>query len=182
MAATLVIAAQARASITFDLEYSDPAGNVAHGQLIATALGNDQYLATSGTLDVTASSNPGVVGSYSIVAGGPAAFYSPAGAFIADNVLYYPNQDPYLDVYGLLAFQSAAGVELNLWGNGPGNYSLYAWQAGNGYILSFNGSATTSLAADPLPVPEPTTIIAGALLLLPFGTNAIRFLRRNRAA
>jgi hypothetical protein len=31
-------------------------------------------------------------------------------------------------------------------------------------------------------VPEPTTIIAGALLLLPFGASTIRILRRNRTA
>jgi len=32
------------------------------------------------------------------------------------------------------------------------------------------------------PVPEPSTIIAGALLLLPFGANAIRLLRKHRVA
>lgn len=31
-------------------------------------------------------------------------------------------------------------------------------------------------------VPEPTTMIAGALLLLPFGASTLRALRRNRAA
>jgi len=31
-------------------------------------------------------------------------------------------------------------------------------------------------------VPEPTTMIAGALLLLPFGVSTLRVLRRNRAA
>jgi hypothetical protein len=30
-------------------------------------------------------------------------------------------------------------------------------------------------------VPEPTTLISGALMLLPFGTSALRILRRNRA-
>lgn len=30
-------------------------------------------------------------------------------------------------------------------------------------------------------VPEPTTIIAGALLLLPFGASTLRFIRRSRA-
>jgi len=40
-----------------------------------------------------------------------------------------------------------------------------------------------SLNAVPLnAVPEPTTIIAGALLLLPFGASALRILRRNRMA
>lgn len=33
-----------------------------------------------------------------------------------------------------------------------------------------------------VPVPEPTTIIAGALLLLPFGTGAVRFFRKKHAA
>ena len=31
-------------------------------------------------------------------------------------------------------------------------------------------------------VPEPTTMLASALLLLPFGASTIRFLRQNRAA
>jgi len=31
----------------------------------------------------------------------------------------------------------------------------------------------------PAPVPEPTTVIAGALLLLPFGASTIRILRKN---
>ena len=32
------------------------------------------------------------------------------------------------------------------------------------------------------PIPEPTTMIAGALLLLPFGASTLRFLRRGRVA
>jgi hypothetical protein len=31
------------------------------------------------------------------------------------------------------------------------------------------------------PVPEPTTLIAGALLLLPFGASTLRILRRRTA-
>ena len=31
-------------------------------------------------------------------------------------------------------------------------------------------------------VPEPTTMIAGAMLLLPFGASTLRVLRRNRVA
>jgi len=40
------------------------------------------------------------------------------------------------------------------------------------------------LAIDPkfTPVPEPTTMIAGALLLLPFGASTLRILRKNRTA
>jgi len=32
------------------------------------------------------------------------------------------------------------------------------------------------------PVPEPTTMVAGALLLLPFGASTVRFFRKNRGA
>jgi len=32
------------------------------------------------------------------------------------------------------------------------------------------------------PLPEPTTLIAGALLLLPFGASTVRFMRKNRQA
>jgi len=37
-------------------------------------------------------------------------------------------------------------------------------------------------AASAAPVPEPTTFIAGALLLLPFGANTLRILRRKATA
>jgi hypothetical protein len=38
------------------------------------------------------------------------------------------------------------------------------------------------LSQAPTPVPEPTTMIAGALLLLPFGASTLRIVRKNRAA
>lgn len=38
------------------------------------------------------------------------------------------------------------------------------------------GAATVTFT----PVPEPTTLIAGALLLLPFGASALRIVRKNR--
>jgi hypothetical protein len=39
-----------------------------------------------------------------------------------------------------------------------------------------------SLIGPPSAVPEPSTIIAGALLLLPFGISSLRMLRKSRAA
>ena len=41
---------------------------------------------------------------------------------------------------------------------------------------------STGLQALVTAVPEPTTLIAGALLLLPFGASTLRILRRNRVA
>jgi len=43
----------------------------------------------------------------------------------------------------------------------------------------FNDMMVTFTA---LPVPEPTTLIAGALLLLPFGASTLRILRKSRVA
>jgi hypothetical protein len=58
-----------------------------------------------------------------------AVFTSPLGLFLADNRLYAPG-NPILDTYGLL-FMGTGGEtsseikEINLWGNGPNNYSFY---------------------------------------------------------
>jgi hypothetical protein len=61
-------------------------------------------------------------------------------------------------------------------GNGTFTQYLDTW-------LAPNDNASQGLIWNALtPVPEPTTIIAGALLLLPFGASTFRFVRKNRAA
>jgi hypothetical protein len=68
---------------------------------------------------------------------------------------------------------------------GPEGNNLAIWQVlsgvsfmtGDGPITSYNFTSD-SLA----PVPEPTTMIAGALLLLPFGASTLRIIRKNRKA
>jgi len=47
-------------------------------------------------------------------------------------------------------------------------------------MLSEYGGAAGSYSGSIAAVPEPTTVIAGALLLLPFGASTLRILRRNR--
>ncbi len=64
-----------------------------------------------------------------------------------------------------LAFQFAPGEDLTTLISGGGPYST-----------SYNGSITS------VPVPEATTMIAGALLLLPFGASTLRILRKARTA
>jgi len=57
-----------------------------------------------------------------------------------------------------------------------------------GYLLSPSSLTANGANSEPpqelfigaAPVPEYSTVIAGALLLLPFGTSAVRILRRNR--
>jgi hypothetical protein len=53
------------------------------------------------------------------------------------------------------------------------------------WLAPVNGSGQVAALSQgliaPMPVPEPTTLIAGALLMLPFGASTLRFLRKNRA-
>jgi hypothetical protein len=51
------------------------------------------------------------------------------------------------------------------------------------FTLGFSGEGnySFSFATTAAPVPEPTTIAAGALMLLPFGIGAIRSIRKARA-
>ena len=80
----------------------------------------------------------------------------------ASGIAYY---NPAVD--GAAFGESAPGVNLNLPFNGP-------QPASTQYTYEFVSSGT--------PVPEPTTFIAGALLLLPFGASTLRMVRKKRAA
>jgi hypothetical protein len=85
--------------------------------------------------------------------------------------------------------------------SGHGTVTLYTLQDWSGFVLnpdnvkyisedsaaitSYRPSATVTYNVQkPLsvgfPIPEPATIIAGMLLLLPFGASTVRILRRNR--
>ena len=55
---------------------------------------------------------------------------------------------------------------------------MTGWEFANGSIQDTYSQNVQVLAA----VPEPTTMVAGALLLLPFGASTLRILRKNRTA
>lgn len=59
-----------------------------------------------------------------------------------------------------------------------GNGVYYTAAHVQGYTVNGGSAWVSGVGA----VPEPTTMIAGALLLLPFGASTIRFIRKNRAA
>ena len=74
------------------------------------------------------------------------AAYSPDGSFIYNN-LYHPSGLSF-DIDGLLfATAQNPGGYWNLWGNSPGDYSL--WESASSYNYPIEESGTLSVAAVP---------------------------------
>jgi hypothetical protein len=71
------------------------------------------------------------------------------------------------------ALNAAAAASVSDTSDGNGAFGVYALNLSSGGTY-----AQPQLAM----VPEPTTIISGVLLLLPFGASAVRILRRQQAA
>ena len=91
-----------------------------YGALNSTDNGNGEFLATAGTLTVTAGKD---VGSYPLYPGGPVEVNSPSGYFLFDDLLY-PSVDPGIDNGGLL-FLTGADFEINIFSNGADNFQFY---------------------------------------------------------
>jgi len=143
--------------------------------------------------------------SYSALASAPDTPAGPMGAAIAINIeklwaKYYTAAQA--DGSGV----TAAALQLAIWeiegggqplGNGSAGYTVTA--SGNNSVTTETATMLTSLTgltaeADlvaivspdgqsyVVAVPEPTTMLAGALLLLPFGASTLRVLRKRQMA
>jgi hypothetical protein len=178
-----------------DLNFSfDDSNGLVTGNALLTAnpVASDPgaFLATAGTLVITAPTIDGISGDYKLF-GNPAApgsSYSPTGLFIYDNLLL-PGANPVVTNPGVLGFGGLAsgnvpegsGREINFFSNGANTYELYTGVSG-GYPYSYvytvpNGTASVSivstgkanaqLASRLVAAPEPATwIIMGSFLLL----------------
>jgi hypothetical protein len=190
--AGIVIAFQARATLTvYDLTFtqtgeSDTYGNAGTPSVTAASgwLDVENGLAVGGVLDVTSGPKTGV---YTLVPGS-----GTDGSFVYDNIVYTtPVNGGFLDTTaGLLwSLSGTAGdnsSEMNMWynaayqpgyiGDPAGTYSLW------GALPNYNPEAYGNATLTPAPIPEASTMLAGALMLLPFGVGAIRSLRRGRTA
>jgi hypothetical protein len=189
MGAALVLAVQAHATL-YELNFTQTGEsdtyNNATPQSSTDASGwldVQNGLAVGGTLDVTTGPDVGV---YSLVTGS-----GDDGTFVYDNIVYTtPVNGGFLDTTaGLLwtvngsSGNTGVSSELNMWynavaqyGDSAGSYSL--WGATPDYNPEAYGSATLT----PAPIPEASTMLAGAMMLLPFGIGAIRSLRKERTA
>lgn len=180
-AAALVMAAQARASL-FDITFESNDGLVyGSGELIGTPQGGDLYEATAGSFTISLAGDGFQPGTYNIFNNSqfPNQDYSPSGYFIYDDQVLN-GENPFVTNPGLL-FTGPNGaqtlLELNLYSNGAsqpvpnGTYQLYENNGANAY-----GNATLTA------VPEASTMLAGALMLLPLGVSAVRIMRKNVVA
>jgi hypothetical protein len=172
--------------------------------------GNATYYATTGAnfgnplnpADTSHSSNLGATWNFdfyaNIAGGGDLSTYTfilkyqltpggPMGSLNLNNIAFFSGtpttsttlQDSENLNFSYLAvtipgFVTAPGGTFNP--NATGNYafSLEADKAGSSI-------GESDITVDVAAVPEPSTILAGALLLLPFGASALRKLRKNRA-
>ena len=129
--------------------------------------------------------------SYNALADSPLAPSGPMGATIATDIekLWAAHYSPNM------GSQDAAALQVAIWnlvvpsatvsGNTPVTTQAATWIAD---LPNLTATANLRAVVSPtlqnyvVPVPEPTTMIAGALLLLPFGASTLRILRRNRGA
>jgi hypothetical protein len=195
MAAALVMAVQAHASF-FDITFTGSGtdeGNIGNGvvtdgngSLTATANGGGTYTVIAGTFDVTA--GPGLLGDYSLVANpnapGTSQINVPGGYFVYDDQLSYPATPYVTDVNGnnggLLFYSSGnGGTYLQIDNIGTPYETWNVWNSGYTYA---EAQGTLTVTEVTTAVPEPTTMIAGALLLLPFGASTLRLLRKTHTA
>jgi PEP-CTERM motif-containing protein len=164
VAAAMLTASAADASVyRFDYESAGDALTAA-GAITVDASGEVTGISgtISGLIDETISgmvANPNFSG----------AALSPDGSFIYDNAFYSSGQP--FDVYGLLFTTKGMNGYWNLWGNAPGNFSL--WESVGGYYAVQTTGGLT-LAA----VPEAST---WAMLAAGFAGLGYAALRRPRS-
>ena len=139
-AALLTVTAANAATYKFSFQSSD-AELTATGEITVDAA--EQVTGVSGVISGLVNQT---ISAVTANPGFPSQSLSPDGLFIYNNV-YYPTGMPF-DVNGLL-FVTAQnpGGYWNLWGNSPGNYSLYE-SAGGSYPIEESGSLSVAAAPE----------------------------------
>lgn len=179
----LVVGIPAANANVWDFTFSNPPSSPdisGSGSLTAISLGGGHYFATSGSVTITSTVLGFTNEAFTLSPGGPATFYSPSGAFYADNQFFNSaNPSLYLDAGGLLFLD--AGNELNIWGNGRGsgnNYSAWVWEPANGGGYTLGDSANGTFTFTSGITPEPGFY---GVLALGLGGLCVGVSRRRRA-
>jgi hypothetical protein len=79
---------------------------------------------------------------------------------------------------GTMTDAAAYVADVNAARTGGWNFTQYT----DTWLDPVNNCSQGLIWNNTTPVPEPTTLIAGALLFLPFGASTLRFVRKNRSA
>ena len=182
----------ARVNDASDLQWVGLSGGATFDAIYA---GNSQALYTAGLLGIPTSL---------ILSGGGSTYATPARS--GSPVPYTPITQPFLFMdnsggvnwYSDPTLNSADGGKDHMVTFAVTGYlatagvasSYTAFTGGTHYVIAFEDSANGDYDFNDLvvevsgvaPVPEATTMIAGALLLLPFGASTLRILRNNRRA
>jgi hypothetical protein len=174
LSAALSVALLPKAKATlYDVEFTG-GGSSASGQIDVVG-----GVAVSGSLDITAGPAQGVYSLYTWNGGGTSSVRIDGGTdLIVDNIVV--NSSPFFTGDGLAFISSAytgglpsEGMVLSL--NGSVDNLIGFGVDGYG-----NPNANGIVTMDLTPVPEPSTIISGACMLLPFGAVAGRQIFRRR--
>jgi hypothetical protein len=129
----------------FDFSYGID-HDTGYGNLNATDIGSGQFLATAGSLTITATES-GVPsgGTYPLYPGGPGVSHSPGDEFFFDDVVY-PSTNSLIDGNGLLFV--GGSFQANVWGNiaPPVTYGFEDW-TGSSFTNTQTGDTFTLTAA-----------------------------------
>jgi hypothetical protein len=165
-----------RASLTFDFSYQDIATSGSSIQASGTLTTSDiltPNVAGTGVSGYQITDISGQRNNQAITGLNSNPNFPAINTYIclSDNAV---DTSPYqFDYYGLSYFV------------GANEYNLFSQDnpVGGGYYEAVNGSQTEiPVDVTITPVPEPTTMCAGALLLLPFGLQGIRAVRNRKQA
>lgn len=150
----MTMVGQASAAQLYSFTISSPGGDLATGFILESG-----GQAVSGTMNVIAGIEAPAL--MNLV---PGSGLGPSGAFTYDNTIF-PGSDPQINVVGLLFQDPGTLAEINIWANGPGDYSYYSWHPSFGYRAQWANGAHFLM----VPVPEPSSVAAisvGALALV----------------
>jgi hypothetical protein len=176
-----ITSAGSPSSITIGSEWSaaeglSSPGNLTYSDEIGFNAGTQQV--TSGTVNFWIEDSIGKMSSYSLDLGGTTT----SGVFNvggSGSKVVYNFTDGNLDSGQIALLNNDGQLSYTITDTGAGGDSAFTVD----YSVLQVDTSPIALGGIPAPaVPEPSTYIAGALLLLPFGFSFLRALRKNRTA
>ncbi len=172
LAVFMVFVTWSQSYADYSLNFTDISGSGAWsvtGDLITTSNGNGTFTVTGGSVTGDGTADNGVI--YSLYTPVPSSgSIRPFGAtdLIFDNQLM-PGSSPVLTGNGLV-FEASNGLSyLNIWGNGPGSYTLFQLGYNTSTLSEIygpadNGTASiTPLTASPTPIPAAAWLFGSGL-------------------